>query len=128
MAECISPRIRPRLHDASVVVHAALPERDGDRGFSVRRTYGQNIRLPAESAPAIMEVGHECPPLGRILAYVTGFGRAVTEFISRYHFEHNHQGKGNLLLFPEQRKTLVRKSVKGKQRLGGLFKYYARAG
>ena len=27
------------------------------------------------------------------------------EFVSHYYFERNHQGKGNLLLFPEQRQT-----------------------
>jgi putative transposase len=28
--------------------------------------------------------------------------RALTEFIDHYHGERNHQGKGNLLLFPHQ--------------------------
>ena len=45
-----------------------------------------------------------------------------------YHAERNHQGKGNVLLFPTaaQAKTRVDGSVACKERLGGLLKYYHR--
>jgi hypothetical protein len=43
-----------------------------------------------------------------------------------YHVERNHQGKGNVLLFPTATKAMKRAdgSVRCKERLGGLLKYY----
>ena len=43
-----------------------------------------------------------------------------------YHVERNHQGKGNVLLFPTATKAMKRAdgSVGCKERLGGLLKYY----
>ena len=45
-----------------------------------------------------------------------------------YHTERNHQGKGNVLLFPTatQAKNSVDGSVRFKERLGGPLKYYHR--
>jgi hypothetical protein len=47
-------------------------------------------------------------------------------FAGLYHFERNHQGKGNLLLFHEPQKRGGWKRNKCRQRLGGLLKYYTR--
>jgi transposase InsO family protein len=55
--------------------------------------------------------------------------RALREFIEHYHCERNHQGKGNLLLFPSPdgpAKPQPR-TVRCRERLGGLLKYYSRA-
>jgi hypothetical protein len=45
-----------------------------------------------------------------------------------YHQERNHQGKGNLLLFPSPPRTMNLKlgKVRRRERLGTLLKYYAR--
>jgi transposase len=55
--------------------------------------------------------------------------RSLTEFIDHYHGERNHQGKGNLLLFPHhdvgRQKPQTR--VHCRERLGGLLKYYSYA-
>jgi hypothetical protein len=55
--------------------------------------------------------------------------RALSEFIDHYHFERNHQGKGNNLLFPplDNSQTAAGSSVQCKQRLGSLLKHYCRA-
>ena len=55
--------------------------------------------------------------------------RVLTEFIEHYHCERNHQGKGNLLLFPSPDGPLKPKpkTVGCRERLGGLLKYYSRA-
>jgi hypothetical protein len=50
----------------------------------------------------------------------------LTEFVDHYHGERNHQGKGNLLLFPQRGNAVG--NVECKERIGGLLKYYARAG
>ena len=54
--------------------------------------------------------------------------RALREYLVAYHAERNHQGKGNVLLFPTatQAKNPVDGSVHCKERLGGLLKYYHR--
>ena len=54
--------------------------------------------------------------------------RALHDYLVHYHAERNHQGKGNVLLFPTatQAKNRVDGSVHCKERLGGLLKYYHR--
>ena len=54
--------------------------------------------------------------------------RALREYLAHYHAERNHQGKGNVLLFPTatQAKNRVDGSVACKERLDGLLKYYHR--
>jgi hypothetical protein len=41
-----------------------------------------------------------------------------------YHAERNHQGKSNVLLFPEVTETRCDKPVEYRERLGGLLRYY----
>lgn len=66
-------------------------------------------------------------PLGPPLATSA---RAVAEYLEHYHYERNHQGKSNLLLFqclaPKPR-TSNGSRVRRKERLGGLLNYYMRA-
>jgi putative transposase len=55
--------------------------------------------------------------------------RALSEFIDHHQIERNHQGKGNLLLFPAPDELQIpkRRTVHCRERLGGLLKYYSRA-
>ena len=55
--------------------------------------------------------------------------RALTEFLEHYHAERNHQGKGNVLLFPtpDESRAVLGSTVRRQQRLGGLLNYYYRA-
>jgi transposase InsO family protein len=52
--------------------------------------------------------------------------RALAEFIQHYHSERNHQGKGNVLLFPSSNHppSKGRAPVQCRERLGGLLNYY----
>jgi putative transposase len=52
--------------------------------------------------------------------------RALCEYVEHFHAERNHQGKGNVLLFP--RHTDIRRagSVRCRERMGGLLRYYHR--
>jgi len=45
--------------------------------------------------------------------------RALSEYVEHYHAERNHQGKGNVLLFPQDTKNRREQSVQCRQRLGG---------
>ena len=53
---------------------------------------------------------------------------AVKEFCRHYHQERNHQGKGNILLFPSSQEpsSSRHQPVHCQERLGGLLKYYNR--
>ncbi len=54
--------------------------------------------------------------------------RAIAEFISHYHAERNHQGKGNVLLFPSPAfdPTVKNGTIARRIRLDGLLNYYYR--
>ena len=52
--------------------------------------------------------------------------RAVREFVAHDHEERNHQGLGNVLIFPVAGQTSVHDRIACRERLGGLLKYYYR--
>jgi hypothetical protein len=52
--------------------------------------------------------------------------RALNEFVEHCHAERNHQGKGNVLLFPFE-ESRRRRSVSCREPLGGLLRSYGRA-
>ncbi len=52
--------------------------------------------------------------------------RAVDQYLVHYHEERNHQGRGNVLLFPSQ-VIAANGPVECRQRLGGMLKFYHRA-
>jgi putative transposase len=55
--------------------------------------------------------------------------RAITQFLEHYHSKRNHQGKANLLLFPApgEHRASTLATIRCRERLGGLLKYYCRA-
>ena len=52
---------------------------------------------------------------------------AVREFTAHYHSERNHQGIGNLLIFPANSLPGRGGPVRRRSRLGGMLNYYERA-
>jgi hypothetical protein len=50
--------------------------------------------------------------------------RALSEYVEHYHIERNHQGKGNVLLFPHDTVVRCEGPVQCRERLGGLLRYY----
>ena len=50
--------------------------------------------------------------------------RALSEYVEHFHAERNHQGKGNVLLFPRGANIRREQAVQCRQRLGGLLRYY----
>jgi hypothetical protein len=50
--------------------------------------------------------------------------RALSEYVEHYHAERNHQGKGNVLLFPRDTNIDRAGPVQCRERLGGLLRYY----
>lgn len=53
---------------------------------------------------------------------------SLEHYLTRYHAERNHQGKGNLILFPEPPDRIGEPSgrIRTRERLGGLLRFYHR--
>ena len=52
---------------------------------------------------------------------------ALTQYVEHFHHERNHQGKGNVLLFPPVSQDKAPAGpLRCRERLGGLLKYYER--
>jgi putative transposase len=52
--------------------------------------------------------------------------RALREYVDHFHAERNHQGKGDILLFPRNTDRYREGPVRSRERLGGLLRYYHR--
>jgi putative transposase len=61
------------------------------------------------------------------LSKVVLFGeRSLRRGTEHFHAERNHQGKGNVLLFPRDTDICHEGPVQSRERLGGLLRYYHR--
>jgi putative transposase len=74
----------------------------------------------------VRSVKEEC--LSRLILFGEASLRHVlTQYVAHFHHERNHQGKGNVLLFPASSQHSESKgAIHCRERLGGLLKYYAR--
>ena len=75
----------------------------------------------------VRSVKEEC--LGKLILFGEGsLRRVLTDFIDHFHCERNHQGKGNVILFPTTDQAVLGRAgpVRCRERLGGLLKYYHR--
>jgi len=74
----------------------------------------------------VRSVKEEC--LARFILFgEESLRHALTQYMEHFHHERNHQGKGNVLLFPTVSPDPKRKGpIPCRERLGGLLKYYER--
>ena len=73
----------------------------------------------------IRSVKEEC--LSKVILFgERSLRRALSEYVEHFHAERNHQGKGNVLLFPRHRDVDHKQPVQCRERLGGLLRYYHR--
>ena len=91
------------------------------------------LRLPARSPNLnsyaerwVRSVKEEC--LSRLILFgESSLRRALQQYMEHYHGERNHQGKGNRILFPSRPEARGNTgTVRCRERLGGLLKYYER--
>jgi len=61
-----------------------------------------------------------------ILFSETSLRKAVSEFVTHYHIERNHQGLDNRLITPTGNITQPDGIVHRRERLGGMLSYYYR--
>jgi len=72
----------------------------------------------------VRSIKQEC--LSKLILFGDGsLRRALAEFLEHYHAERNHQGKGNVLLFPSKDRP-HELTPRYRQRLGGLLNYCGR--
>jgi transposase InsO family protein len=103
------------------------------RSFRAIITSGrvEPLALPARSPNLnafaerwVRSVKEEC--LSKVILFgERSLQRSLSEYVEHYHAERNHQGRGNVLLFP--RDTNIRhdlQPVQCRERLGGLLRYY----
>jgi putative transposase len=101
-----------QLIDAAGITRVPLPLR--------------SLNLNADAERWVHSVKEEC--LARLILFgEASLRHALTEYVEHFHHEWNHQGKGNVLLFPLARQRSQSKSpIQCRERLGGLLKYSAR--
>jgi putative transposase len=101
-----------RIIDAAGVTRVPLPPRS------------PNLNAYAERW--VRSVKEEC--LSRLILFgEASLCHALAQYVEHFHHERNHQGKGNVLLFPAVSQNADRQGpIQCRERLGGLLKYYTR--
>jgi putative transposase len=93
----------------------------------------KRVPLPARSPNLnayaerwVRSVKEEC--LSRLILFgEASLRHALTQYVQHFHYERNHQGKGNVLLFPSiSQAPECEGPMQCRKRLGGLLKYYVR--
>ncbi len=99
----------------------------------LRASHVEPLKLPAKSPNLnahaerwVRSVKEEA--LSKLILFgEASLRRTLSEYLVHFHRERNHQGKGNVLLFPLNRPSAPSShSVCCRKRLGGLLKYYHR--
>jgi NADPH:quinone reductase-like Zn-dependent oxidoreductase len=82
---------------------------------------------PAAEVAEVAELPEPAPPgPGQVLFGKRSLRRALSNYVDHFHAERNHQGKGNVLLFPRVSDRQLEGPVQCRERLGGLLRYYHR--
>jgi hypothetical protein len=114
------------LHDRDTKFCAAFDDVLRSEGVHCLRLPPQSPNLNAFAERWVRSVKEEC--LSKLILFREGSLRhALDEFIEHFHMERNHQGKGNMLLFPVARTNTSGRRINCRTRLGGLLRYYSRA-
>jgi putative transposase len=98
-----------------------------DSGLQPLRLPPHSPNLNAFAERWVRSVKQEC--LSKLILFSeASLKRVLADYLTHYHAERNHQGKQNVLLFPARADTSPPANpIVGKQRLGGLLKYYTKA-
>ena len=120
--------VRYLLHDRDTKFCATFRTTLATGGVKCIALPARSPNLNAFAERWVRSVKQEC--LSKLILFGEGSLKcALGEFTQHYHTERNHQGKGNVLLFPPPREpqAAIAPSVSCRERLGGLLKYYCRA-
>jgi hypothetical protein len=116
------------LHDRDQKFCGEFRETLAAGGVECTPIPARSPNLNAHSERWVRSIKEEC--LSKLILFGdASLRRAVSEYLQHYHQERNHQGKGNVLLFPlsTPSKPGLPGAIGCRERLGGLLKYYRRA-
>ena len=114
------------LHDRDSKFCASFKDVLRSEGVNCLTLPPHSPNLNAFAERWVRSVRQEC--LCKLILFGEGaLQRALNEFIQHFHLERNHQGKGNVLLFPTAMTTSSGRRIGCRERLGGLLRYYSRA-
>jgi putative transposase len=114
------------LHDRDAKFSAAFDDVLRSAGVHCLTLPPRSPNLNAFAERWVRSVKEEC--LSKLILFgEESLHRALNEFIAHFHSERNHQGKGNVLLFPSPPTITSRQNARCRERLGGLLRYYSRA-
>ena len=95
------------------------------QGIHLIRLPPRSPNLNAFAERFVRSIKSEC--LSRMIFFgQASLRHAITQYLSHYHTERNHQGRGNQLLRPHARTGNTFKAVQRRQCLGGMLSYYHR--
>ena len=114
------------IHDRDTRFCAAFQHIIDDAGIERVVLPPRSPNLTAYAERWIRSIKDEA--LSRLILFgEASLRHALREYVAHYHHERNHQGKGNVLLFPSSSYKPPRVgSMQCRERLGGLLKYYTR--
>jgi transposase InsO family protein len=114
------------IHDRDGKYCPAFQQIIDDAGVKRVPLPPRSPNLNAYAERWVRSVKEEC--LSRLILFgEASLHHVLTQYVEHYHHERNHQGKGNVLLFPSVSQDTVREGpVRCRERLGGLLKYYVR--
>jgi putative transposase len=114
------------MHDRDTKFCAAFQQISDDAGIErvVLPPRSPNVHAYAERW--VRSVKEEC--LSRLILFGEASLRHVrTQYVAHFHHERNHQGQGNVLLFPAVSPDAeCQGPMQCRERLGGLLQYYTR--
>jgi putative transposase len=115
------------LHDRDTKFCAGFRSILRDAGVESLRLPPSSPNLNAFAERWVRSGKQEC--LSKLILFgENSLRRVLNEYVAHFHGERNHQGKGNVLLFPEPIGSgSPGQRVKCRPRLGGLLRYYRRA-
>ena len=120
--------LRYLLHDRDTKFCSVFLDVLRSSGIRLQALPPRSPNLDAFAERWVGSVRQEC--LSKLILFgETSLRRALTEYIDHHHFEHferNHQGKRNLLLFPSPDVAPKCRTVHRRDRKGGLLKFYSR--
>ena len=116
------------LHDRDTKYTQSFRQIIGSGGVEPLRLPPRSPNLNAYAERWVKSVKDEC--LSKLILFgEASLRRALREYLVHYHQERNHQGRGNILLFPsttERAAPVDEPPVRCRERLGGLLRYYHR--
>jgi transposase InsO family protein len=114
------------LHDRDPLFTEMFRETLAATGVETVRLPPKSPNLNAFAERFVRSIKESC--LNRlILVGEASLRRAVREFVAHYHEERNHQGLGNVLIFPSSAQARHDDPIVCRERLGSLLKFYHRS-